>query len=276
MALKGNLRDVGLNQLLNLIHLARKTGALTVQSENGGGNARLFFREGKLIYAALENQDPRLTDMMVKIGKLSPEQANAIRQRAQVDTDKALGLAMIQSGVLAQNDIVQGVKNYLLESVYQLLTWAGGAFRFEPNQLPPAERITVPLNLDHIILEGGRRALEIEKLREELPDLDVPLKFSERPDANLRNINLSVDQWKIISFINARNTIRQIASYLKVDEFSIRRTVSGLQQAGLVELGAAPRVATAAILTPTPLPAPDAPNVARGVLLRVMDRLRGL
>ncbi|MBI3538202.1 MAG: DUF4388 domain-containing protein [Chloroflexi bacterium] len=273
MALKGNLKDVGINQLLNLIHLAHKTGALSVQSENGGGNARLYFREGKLIYAALDNQETRLTDMLVKIGKLSADQAVAIRQRAQVDTDKALGIAMIQSGVLTQNDIVQGVKNYLLETVYQLLTWAGGAFLFEANLLPPEERITVPINLDHLIIEGGRRVQELEKLREELPDLDVPLKFSERPDANLRNINLSVDQWKIVSFINSRNTIRQIASYLKVDEFQIRRIVYGLQQAGLVELGQAPRPTESVLAT---LPPPTAPNVQRGVLLRVIDRLRGL
>ncbi len=273
MALKGNLKDVGFNQLLNLIHLAHKTGALTVQSENGAGNARLFFREGKLIYAALDNQETRLTDMLVRSGKLTAEQARAIRQRAPVDSDKAYGLAMIQSGVLTQNDIVQGVKNYLLETIYQLLTWAGGAFRFEPNQLPPDERITVPINLDQIIIEGGRRQQEFEKLREELPDLDVPLKFSERPDANLRNINLSVEQWKIVSFINSRNTIRQIASYLKVDEYQIRRIVFGLQQAGLVELAAAARPAPQAVAT---LAAPVAPNVPRGVLTRVLERLRGL
>ncbi|MBI3913775.1 MAG: DUF4388 domain-containing protein [Chloroflexi bacterium] len=275
MALKGNLRDVGLNQLLNLIHLARKTGALSVQNDNGGGNARLYFREGKLIYAALDGQETRLTDMMVKIGKLNPDQVAAIRQRAQVDTDKALGLAMIQTGILTQADIVQGVKNYLLETVYQLLTWAGGVFIFEPNHAPAEERITVPINLDHLIIEGGRRVREFEKLREELPDLDVPLKFTERQDANLRNINLSVDQWKIISFINSRNTIRQIASYLKVDEFQIRRIVNGLQQAGLVELGTTPRVPVP-VTVGTAYPSPSAPNVGRGVLLRVMDRLRGL
>jgi hypothetical protein len=225
-----------------------------------------------LIYAALDSQETRLTDILIKSGKITADQAKAARARSQVDTDKALGLALIQTGVLTQGDIVQGVKSYLLETIYHLLTWANGAFRFEPNQLPPEERIVVPINLDHVIIEGGRRAQEWEKLREQLPDLDVPLKFTERPDANLRNINLSVDQWKIVSFINARNTIRQIASYLKVDDFQIRRIVAGLQQAGLVELGEAPRSPA----RPAPLPPPTAPSVGRGVLLRVLDRLRGL
>ena len=175
---------------------------------------------------------------------------------------------MIQSGMLNQNDIIQGVKNYLLESVYRLFTWRSGAFRFDPNVLPPEERITVAINLDHLILEGSRRVQEWEHLRDELPDLDVPLKFAERPDMNLRNINLSVEQWKVISFINARNTIRQIANYLKIDEYQIRRIVYGLQSAGLVDV-----VPVAVPASASAMPVPSAP-VGRGIILRVIDRLR--
>ncbi len=270
MALKGNLRDVGLNQLLNLIYLAHKTGALTVQNDAGSaGKARLYFKEGRLIHAALDGQEARLTDVLVKVGKLTPDQARAVRSRAKVDTDKELGLLMIQSGMLNQNDIIQGVKNYLLETVYQLFTWRGGQFRFEANELPPEERITVAVSLDHLIIEGSRRVQEWEHLRDELPDLDVPLRFSDRPDTNLRNINLSVEQWKVVSFINARNTIRQIANFLKVDEFQIRRIVYGLQTAGLVDV-----MPTAAPAARPVAPVVPAEPVGRGVLLRVIDRLR--
>lgn len=270
MALKGNLKDVGLNQLLNLIYLARKTGALTVQSDSGGSSAHLFFREGKLIQASMGNQVTRLTDILMKVGKLTADQAKAVRARSQVDTDKELGLLMIQSGMLNQNDIIQGVKSYLLESVYQLFTWRNGVFRFDANVLPPEERITVAVSLDHLIIEGSRRVQEWEQLRDELPDLDVPLRFVERPETNLRNINLSVEQWKVISFINARNTIRQIGNFLKIDEFQIRRVVYGLQSAGLVEVMATAGGGSAAV----PLPPPPPPPVGRSVLLRVIDRLR--
>lgn len=281
MALKGNLRDVGLNQLLNLIHLAHKTGALTLTSDNGAGAAHLYFREGRLIHAALDGQDARLTDVLVKVGKITPDQAKIVRSRSKVDTDKELGLLIIQSGLLNQNDIVQGIRSYLLDTVYHLFTWANGAFRFDPNQLPPEERITVPINLDNLIIEGGRRVQEWDRLRGELPTLDVPLRFSERPDANLRNINLSVDQWKVVSFINSRNTIRQIASFLKMDEFQIRRIVHGLHSAGLVDVaGGIPAAVPAPLPAAPPPPRPVTPapaaQVSRGVLLRVIDRIRGL
>lgn len=272
MALKGNLRDVGLNQLLNLIYLAHKTGVLTLQRDSGGVAARLYFREGKLIQAAMDGQAARLTDIMVQVGKLTPDQAKAIRARSKVDTDKELGLLMIQNNVLSQTDIIQGVKSYLLESVYTLFTWHSGTFRFDPNVLPPEERITVAVSLDHLIIEGSRRVQEWEHLRDELPDLDVPLKFAERPDVNIRNINLSVEQWKVISFINSRNTIRQIATFLKMDEFQIRRIVYGLQTAGLVDV--MPSTLPTGAGVRMPLPPPPPPPVGRSVLMRVIDRIR--
>ncbi len=272
MALKGNLRDFNLHQLLNLINLARKTGALSVRSENGkGASAALFFREGKLIHATFDGRPTRLTDILVKVGKITPEQAKAVRDRSRVDTDKELGLLLIHNGYLSQNDIIQGVRAYLLETVYQLFTWGGGEFRFEPNQLPPDERITVPLNLENVIMEGGRRQQEWEKLRDEIPDLELPLRFAERPNTNLRNISLSVEEWKVISFINSRNTIRQISQFLGMDDYQVRKVVHGLRRAGLIEM------AQPQILKPEPVavraPAQGA-KLSRGVLLRIIDGIR--
>jgi hypothetical protein len=54
MALKGNLKDFSTTQLLNLIHLARKTGTLTIQVPSGV--TTLYFREGKLVYATMSGQ----------------------------------------------------------------------------------------------------------------------------------------------------------------------------------------------------------------------------
>lgn len=275
MALKGNLRDFSLHQLLNLINLAHKTGALTVKPEKAANSsnghsapAALFFREGRLIHAFYEGKPARLTDVLVQVGRLTPEQAQAVRQRSRIDTDKELGLLLIHNGLLSQNDIIQGVRGYLLETVYQLFTWTAGDFRFEPNELPPDERITVPLSLENVILEGNRRQQEWEKLNDAIPDLDVSLRFAERP-SQIRNISLTREEWQVISFINARNTIRQIGEYLMLDEFQVRRVVYGLKQNGLVELMQPPRPEPAVPKAPLP-----GVKLSRGVLLRIIDGIR--
>ncbi len=64
----------------------------------------------------------------------------------------------------------------------------------------------------------------------------MALDFVVRPGANIRDVNLSVEEWKVVSYINPKNTIRQIAKTNKMNDLEIRRIVYGLLQAGLVEI----------------------------------------
>jgi hypothetical protein len=273
MALKGNLRDFSTTQLLNLINLARKTGVLTIEAQ--GSSARLFFKEGKLIHASLGDQYGHLANMLLKAGKLSAEQSKAIQTHSEADSDKELGLLLINAGYVTQNDIVQSVKTYILDVVYTLFTWVEGLFYFEPNLLPSEDKITVPINLENIIMEGSRRLKEWERLQDELPDLNRALKFTDRPDTKLRDINLSVEEWRVISFINPRNTIKQIAQSNNMDDFQIRKIVYGMLQAGLVELVTPEGVEVRPGMPPGRLrTAAPPPAVKRGVILRLIDRIK--
>ncbi len=275
MALKGNLKDFSTTQLLNLIHLARKTGALTIQVPSG--ITSLFFREGKLVYSTMSGKDGHLASVLARGGKLSEERAKIIRARAGTQSDKELGMLLISAGHVTQPDIVGSIRADILDTVYGLFTWTDGLFHFEPNQLPSDDAITASINLENIILEGSRRVKEWERLQDELPDLGVALKFTDRPQAQLRNINLSVDEWRVISYINPRNSIKQIGQRIGMDDFQIRRIIYGLLQAGLVEVlvpeGApAARPPSSAVETVIGRP----PAVKRSVIRKLIDRIKRL
>ena len=234
MALKGNLRDFTITQLLNLINLARKTGTLIV--EGPSETVWIAFAEGKLTYAQMRNEDNSLAAILHKAKKFNNAQYKALKVRAANMGDKELGLMLINAGYVNRDDIIQSVQTYFIESVQRLFTWVEGLFRFENDVLPPNEKITVRVDLENLIIEGSRRLREWEQLQDEIPNLDMALKFTERPGTNLRSLNLSVEEWKVISFINPKNAMHQIAKAAKMGDLEIRRIVYGLLQAGLVEI----------------------------------------
>ena len=233
MALKGNLRDFSITQLLNLIHIAHKTGTLFV--DGATEKILLSFKEGKLAFAQLGQEDNRLATILYKGNKLSAAQYNAIQTRAGSMSDKELGLLLINARITSQQDIITCLQQNCLNIMNRLFSWGDGFFRFDNDSLPSEDRILVRINLENIILEGSRRLKEQEQLLDEIPSLDIALKFTERPGTNLRNVNLSVEEWKVVSYINPKNTIRQIAQVSKKNDMEIRRIVYGLLQAGLVE-----------------------------------------
>jgi hypothetical protein len=231
MALRGNLRDFTVTQLLNLINLASKTGTLVV--DGSSEQAYVSFREGKLAYARIGKDDGSLAAVLHKANKINVNQYRAIADRAGQMTDKELGLLLINAGYVTQDDILLNLQYYFTDVVRRLFTWVEGVFRFENDMLPPDDRINVRLDLENIIIEGSRQLRELEQLQDEIPSLDMALKFTERP---LTNVNLSVDEWKVVKFVDPKNSMRQIASTNKLTEIEVRRIVYGLLQAGLVVL----------------------------------------
>jgi len=234
MALKGNLRDFTITQLLNLINLARKTGTLFV--EGPSQQMLVSFREGKLSYAQIGNRDNSLATILYRANKISAAQHRAIKQRANNMGDKELGLLLINASYINQQDILRSLQTHFVGVVNQLFTWAEGFFRFENDLKPPDDKISVRIGLENIIIEGSRRLQESERLQDELPNLDISLKFADRPGANIRNFNLSKEEWGVVAYINPKNTIKQIGRTTKMNDLEIRRVVYGLLQAGLVEL----------------------------------------
>lgn len=275
MALRGNLRDFSLTQLLNLINLAHKTGTLVV--EGPGEAAQVFFRDGKLAYAQLGQEDNSLAAILLRSSKISQNQYRILKERAGLMTDKELGLLLINAGYLSQEDILNSLQQYSTEIIRRLFTWAEGLFHFEPDQSPPDSKIPVRVDLENLIIEGSRQLREWEQLQEEIPSLDMALKFTEGPGMNLRNINLSVEEWRVVSYVNPKNTMRQIAKATKLSDLEIRRVVYALLQAGLVEI-VRPATATPAPASATTVRTFPTPNrdEQKSLVNRLIDRIRSL
>lgn len=272
MALKGNLRDFTITQLLNLINLARKTGALSITGS--GETALVSFRESKLAYAQLGKLDSSLPAILHRAKILTASQFNTLKSRAQDMSDKELGLMLVNADYVTQEDIIASLQHHYINVIHQLFTWIDGEFLFENDILPPDGKIAVRIDLENIIIEGSRRLRELEQLQDELPNLDLALKFTDRPGVNMQNINLSVEEWRVVSFVNPKNSINQIAKATNMNDLEIRRIVYGLLQAGLVEL-----IRPEGVSRPLPI-RPSIPGASKkeqvNLVNRIIKRIRSL
>ena len=197
-------------------------------------NVILYFKEGRLIRASADADSVHLVAMLQKTGKLAEEQARAVNSQSGSSSDRVIGKYLMDAKLVSRDDIIQGVKEYILSIVYDLFTWEEGDFFFEQGSLPANDRITIPLNLDNVILEGTRLIQQNKELEEELPDLStIALKITDKP---LRDVKLTQDDWRVISHIHPRNSVKQIAQNNNMDEYQIRKIVYGMLQAGLVQL----------------------------------------
>ncbi len=287
MPLQGNLRDFSTTQLLNLINLSGRTGMLKIyeglptgerdamQNEKlapGKELARVAFRTGKLVYAGLNDQAGDLIAVLNKAGKLNDQQAQMLRERAKFNSDKALAVRLIGANYVSKNDIVASIQQFITDIVFNLMSWNREPFRFDDNEQPGEEIILVPVDLQNIIVEGSRRKIEIDEITQVIDNLDMCLKFPEDPKKKFEGVQLSVEEWRVVSFVNPKNTIRAIAKANNMSEMEIRRVVYGLHQAGLVELV---RPQSERIVNSRTKPKAQ-PQVQRAVVNRLIDKLKSI
>lgn len=291
MPIQGNLRDFSTTQLLNLINLSGRTGVLRIfegvptgdrdangneKLQPGKERAQVLFKGGKLVYASVVGQLSDLIAVLNKGGKLNENQAKVLRERAKGTGDKALAMRLIGANYVNRNDIVACVQQYILEIVYNVMVWNREPFRFDENvNVDAADRILVPIDLQNVIIEGARRLKELDEIAKHIDNLDLCLRFPENPKEKYAGVHLSVEEWRVVQFVNPKNTIRQIAKANNMSETEIRRIVYGLEQAGLVE-----------IMRPTTAPKASTPRqeqrkaaqqpVQRQVVNRLIDKLKSL
>jgi len=238
--------------------------------------ATLYFKEGRLIRASTNSEQGHLLEILVKTGKLTQEQAKVVNGESNTSSDRYVGKYLMEASLVSRDDIIQGVKDYMLSIVYSLFTWQEGDFHFEQGALPTQNRISIPLNLDNVILEGTRRMQESDRLKDELPDLStIALKITDKP---LRDVKLTQDDWRVISHIHPRNSIKQIAQNNNMDEFQIRKIAYGMLQAGLVELippeGMADRQPKRARGRAARKAAGHSPAEKRSVVTKLIERIK--
>jgi hypothetical protein len=161
MSLAGNLSDLSLPELLQLVAMSRKTGALEVCSEQGGV-AWLGVRNGSIVRVALERDD------------LEPEQ---ILKRA--------GLSLESPSDLVEATLWEAA----VQAILRIFEWTQAEFTFDPLVDPTKQwrwpvgiLLPSPLSPDFLALEGAR-----------LLDENASASAREQANANAAVASLMVD-----------------------------------------------------------------------------------
>lgn len=164
MSLVGNLEDLGLGDILQIVSLSRKSGVLSLQGR--GREGRITFQNGQVIQATSSIFRENLGDLLLRKGLVDIEtlkQALALqRQSAQPQRIGAILAAHFGASLPVIDAIV---KEQVEKIIYSFFGWSEGAFSFElgdPEELaatrfsPLQFMLEQGLNPQWLAMEGSR------------------------------------------------------------------------------------------------------------------------
>ncbi len=232
MAIEGQLKDVGLADICQLLAMGRKTGCLTVTDHSNFGY--IYFEQGRVIFSTVLNRPDRLGDVLVKNGVITGEElAQAVEEQAR-HPERRLGQVLVDQTGLTQERLQEFVSVQIQEAVYHLFAWDSGSFHFEPDRRPDEnEALLVSLNAEGLLLEGARRVDEWSLIEKKVPSMDLIFKARKARRKKGKDVDLTPEQEIILPLLDGTRAVDDVVLESGLVEFEAAKAIYGLVQAGL-------------------------------------------
>lgn len=153
MSLVGNLEDLGLGEILQIVSLSRKSGVLSLFSR--GREGKIVFRQGQVIRATIDGQQSHLGQLLLKNGVLTDAiLRKALALQEQEGGKERLGDLLTQRFSVPADLVEEVVRQQIENTVYSLFAWSEGSFDFELRDTVDTVEDT-PQDLSQCFLEQG-------------------------------------------------------------------------------------------------------------------------
>ena len=195
MSINGVLEDLPLADVLQFIHLGRRTGTLFLWRDDEQ-RAEIGFHDGKIVGAWAPGHR-KLGDLLVEAGLLDSDRLEAaleVQQRSE--PPRSLGRILVESGAIRRDQIHHVVREQVKTTVFDLVTWRQGHFHFEVDELDPPDDFSVEpgevlgdldLNTQMLLLEATRLFDEKNRNKKQDPESAARAELDRR----LRRAGLS-------------------------------------------------------------------------------------
>ena len=163
MGISGSLKDVSVADVMQFIHLGRRTGTLLLS--RGAERAMIGFHGGRLV-SAQAPRTPKLGDLLVSSGMIDRGILDsAIRSQNEELERRSLGQILVSSGSIDAQGLRQVIAEQIEQAVSEVMIWDTGTFEFAIDDLRPIDDIALypsdvlpdaDINTQMVLLEAAR------------------------------------------------------------------------------------------------------------------------
>jgi Domain of unknown function (DUF4388)/FHA domain len=203
--LEGSLAGFEVPDLLAFLGQGGRTGVLVL--ERPDTETKLFFREGRVVYASSTHEMLRFGATLVRLGKVSAPVLDGALQKYR---GARIGQALLSEGLVSEEELAAFLKVHVSEVIFHTFPWGDGLFTFYDQVPPPATAVTLEMDLVNLVLEGVRRQDPGESLNELLGDRERVVEAHVNPERVKQGAALTREEWRVFFLVDGRRTIHEI------------------------------------------------------------------
>ncbi len=236
MAIEGPLQELSIQDVLQLLDLAHKTGVLTIRSESLDDEAIVHFSKGAIVFAVRRRSTRRLGQLMIRAGKLTQRELDSALDLQRRDPTRRLAEILLEMGSITEEELERQLRFQMEETIYEVMAWDEGYFKFEERVEIASNRLLARVRVESLLMEGARRIDEWTRLESKIPGAEAIPALAPTKEGEATPLELRPEEWEVLAEVDGERDLGQIAADLGRSSFDIARTIYGLVSMGVVQV----------------------------------------
>jgi hypothetical protein len=234
--LEGNLDDFTLPDILKLLAFTTKSGRLVLRRDDVVG--RVDLHGGRVGEAAADAGRLAVGRRLLGAGLVSADDLQrVVAGREELPTGLELARGLTEAEVLGSGAVAEVLREQTVDALFDLVRWPEGTFRFEGREGDGDGMVKdLTLAVDELLASVEERLQSWPAVAERTGDSDAVVAIS-RPEGDRAEVALPADAWSLLSLVDGRRTIADLARLTGQGEYRTRRTLVTLLDAGIVTVG---------------------------------------
>src|SRR6266568_1244161 len=239
LTIRGEIENSSVPELLRSLLGSGETGILTLRC--GDLTKSIFIQQGRVVYAASNNEDERLGESLVMRGKITARQF--LEASKLIRPGRRLGGILVEMEALDPEDLIPSVELQVRDILMELFDWTHGEYELVIKEMDPSQVLSLNISTENLILEGIRRSRSFSQVIRGIGDIDAVLVPTGATEV-LYRLDLTTEEQEILSHVNGRATVEQICDISYLSNFETCRILWGLKVLGVIRRSGAEDVAT--------------------------------
>jgi len=239
MSIAGNLRTMAFADLVQWLSSSEKSGTLVFEGKRC--TKKVYLRRGALVAVSSDHPREMLGYYLVGWGLMSEEQLE-MAVALQDESRLMLGELAVKLGYVTAEEMAYLIRVRIEETVYDLIAWEEGEFRFLEGQLPERDPFPVELQVQALLLEGYRQRDERRRMRAVVPDS----RHIPQPAPGAALLAGDDEERDIVAVLDGSRTVEEAALACRLPEFTVLSYVYRAAREGRVTI-VPPRAEVAAV-----------------------------
>jgi hypothetical protein len=232
--LAGDISRFEVADVLMFLHLGRATGVLVF--ERPDQETKLFFSEGRPIFATSTREDLRFGSILVRTGKLSSSELEKALARG-MGRRLRVGQILMEENVLTTAELTEFLKLQVSDVIFDTFEWREGSFTFFDRVPAPATAVPLEMDLQNLIMEGVRRLDERAHLAQIFNDPEMIVELTTNPERVKRTATFTPEEWQVFLLVDGQRSVAEIRGLVAgLDEQTVLEILRRLLAANFVTL----------------------------------------